>query len=285
MPDVASGWGRLTYGQAHWGDAETIKQGWGRLTYGSQAYGDSPTVTLSGVSATASVGAPTIEVRPGWGTLDWGENGWGSVEEGIENLVGIGATSSVGAITPADVVGLTGLSATSSVGTGITFVISPTITPDGQVATASEGQLNINAGADHVQGLATLVATTAVGSITPADSVGLNGVSATASVGPDLVITDTQVVDLQGLAAGATSSVGAIVPDGMALGISGVSCTSSVGSITPADVLGLTGVSATVTVGNVAPLGYQDIDIDGNTSYNDVDVSGNTSYTDVTHAA
>ena len=282
---VDSGWGRLTYGQAHWGDAETIKQGWGRLTYGSQAYGDSPTVTLSGVSATASVGAPTIEVRPGWGTLDWGENGWGSVEEGIENLIGIGATSSVGAITPADVVGLTGISATSSVGTDITFVISPTITPDGQVATASEGQLNINAGADHVQGLATLVATTAVGSITPADSVGLSGVSATASVGPDLVITDTQVVDLQGLAAGATSSVGAIVPDGMALGISGVSCTSSVGSITPADVLGLTGVSATVTVGNVAPLGYQDIDIDGNTSYNDVDVSGNTSYTDVTHAA
>ena len=49
--------------------------------------------------------------------------------------------------------------------------------------------------------------------------------------------------------------------------------------------MGLTGVSATVTVGNVAPLGYQDIDITGNTSYNDVDVSGNTSYTDVTHAA
>ena len=84
---------------------------------------------------------------------------------------------------------------------------------------------------------------------------------------------------------GATSSVGAIVPDGMALGISGVSCASSVGSITPADVLGLTGVSATVTVGEVAPLGYGDIDITGNTSYNDVDVSGNTSYTDVTHAA
>ena len=71
----------------------------------------------------------------------------------------------------------------------------------------------------------------------------------------------------------------------MALGISGVSCTLSVGSISPAEVMGLTGVSATVTVGNVAPLGYQDIDIDGNTSYNDVDVSGNTSYTDVTHAA
>ena len=48
MPDVASGWGRLTYGQANWGDAVTIKQGWGRLGWGSQAYGVSPTVTLSG---------------------------------------------------------------------------------------------------------------------------------------------------------------------------------------------------------------------------------------------
>ena len=88
MPDVASGWGRLTYGQANWGDAVTIKQGWGRLGWGSQAYGDSPTVTLSGLSATTSVGALTVEVRPGWGILDWGENGWGSVEEGIENLSG-----------------------------------------------------------------------------------------------------------------------------------------------------------------------------------------------------
>jgi len=285
VPDVSEGWGRLTWGQAGYGQATTIQEGWGRLAWGKQAYGDSPLVTLSGVSATTAVGSLTVEIKPGWGTLDWGENGWGSVEEGIENLIGIGATSSVGAITPADVVGLTGVSATSSVGTDITFVISPTITPDGQVATASEGQLNINAGADHVQGLATLVATTAVGSVTTADSVGLSGVSATASVGPDLVITDTQVVDLQGLAAGSTSSIGSIVPDGMSLGISGVSSTSAVGSITPADVMGLTGVSATVTVGNVAPLGYQDIDIDGNTSYNDVDVSGNTSYTDVTHAA
>jgi hypothetical protein len=296
VPDVSEGWGRLTWGQAGYGQATTIQEGWGRLAWGKQAYGDSPLVTLSGLSATTSVGSLTVEVRPGWGTLDWGENGWGSVEEGIENLIGIEATSSVGAITPADVVGLTGVSATSGVGTGITFVISPTITPAGQLATASEGQLSLNDGADHVQGLATLVATTAVGSITPGDSVGLSGVSATATVGTDLVITDTQVVDLQGLAAGGTSSVGAIVPDGMALGISGVSSTSAVGSITPADVMGLTGVSATISVGNPAPLGYGDIDITGNTSYSDVnktnsasysdvDVSGETSYTDVTHAA
>jgi len=292
VPDVSEGWGRLTWGQAGYGQATTIQEGWGRLAWGKQAYGDSPLVTLSGVSATASVGAPTVEVRPGWGTLDWGENGWGSVEEGIENLIGIEATSSVGSLTLEIGVPLTGVSATASCPTQLD--IPQLIT--GVSATVSEGQLSLNDGADHVQGLATLVATTAVGSSTPADVVGLVGVSVTASVGPDLVITDTQVVDLQGLAAGATSSVGAIVPDGMALGISGVSSTSAVGSITPADVMGLTGVSATVTVGNPAPLGYGDIDITGNTSYSDVnktnsasysdvDVSGNTSYTDVTHVA
>jgi hypothetical protein len=238
-------------------------------------------VALSGLSATSAVGAPTVEVRPGWGTLDWGENGWGSVEEGIENLIGVGATSSVGSLTLEIGVPLTGVSATASCPTQLD--IPQLIT--GVSATASEGQLNLNDGSDHVQGLATLVATTAVGSILPADVIGLSGVSATASVGPDMQVDDTVVVDLTGLCAGATSSVGAIVPDGMALGISGVSCTISVGSISPADVVGLTGVSATVTVGEVAPLGYGDIDITGNTSYNDVDVSGNTSYTDVTHAA
>ena len=294
MPDVVSGWGRLTYGQAGYGDATTLIEGWGRLGWGKQTYGDAPTVTLSGLSATASVGAPTVEVRPGWGTLDWGENGWGSVEEGIENLIGIGATSSVGAITPADVVGITGVSATSSVGTGISFVISPTIIPDGQSATVSEGQLSLNDGADHVQGLASLVGTSAVGSILPADVIGISGVSATASVGPDLVITDTVVVILGSGGVG-TTSVGSIITE-VEYTLAGQSATSSVGSISPADVMGLTGVSATATVGNVAPLGYGDVDITGNTSYSavnktnsasysDVDVTGNTSYTDVTHVA
>jgi hypothetical protein len=286
------GWSRSYWGQADWGDTNIVVQGWGRLGWGSQAYGDAPIVALSGLSATSAVGAPTVEVRPGWGTLDWGENGWGSVEEGIENLIGIGATSSVGSLTLEIGVPLTGVSATASVPTQLD--IPQLIT--GVSATASEGQLNISDGADHVQGLATLVATSAVGSILPADVIGLSGVSATASVGPDVQVDDTIVVDLTGLCAGATSSVGAIVPDGMALGISGVSCTPSVGSITPADVMGLTGVSATISVGNPAPLGYGDIDITGNTSYSDVnktnsasysdvDVSGNTSYTDVTHAA
>jgi len=288
------GWGRLAWSQADWGDANTIQQGWGRLTWGSQAYGDSPNVLLSGLQATSAVGSPTVEVRPGWGTLDWGENGWGSVEEGIENLIGIQATSSVGAITPADVVGITAPSAaTSGVGTSLTFVISPTITPDGQIATASEGQLSLNDGADHVQGLATLVATSAVGSILPADVIGISGVEATTDIG-SVTVSDAQVFTI-GSAGVGTTSIGSVITE-TAYTLSGQSSTSAVGSISPADIMGLTGQEATVSLGVPAALGYGDIDITGNTSYSavnktnsasysDVDVTGNTSYTDVTHAA
>ena len=80
---MSTGWGRLTWGQADWGDSNTIQQGWGRLEWGSQSYGDSPTVTLTGVSATASLGTIEIVHYPGWGTLSWGENGWGTVDSAI----------------------------------------------------------------------------------------------------------------------------------------------------------------------------------------------------------
>ena len=275
------GWGRSYFGQADWGDTNIVVQGWGRLGWGSQAYGDAPIVALSGLSATSAVGAPTVEVRPGWGTLDWGENGWGSVEEGIENLTGQSATASVGAITPADVVGLTGQAATTSVGE-LTFVISPTISLTGQAATVSEGQLDVNDGSDQLVGLASLVATTAVGSISPADVVGISSAGvATTAVGT-ITTNAEDLIDITGV--GATSSVGSLTLE-IGVPLTGVSATASVGTISPADVVGLSGQEAVSSVGNVAPLGYGDVDITGNTSYNGIDVSGNTSYTDVTHAA
>ena len=59
-----------------WNQANTT---WSQNTWGQQA---DVTLTLSGLSAATAVGSLTelIEVKPGWGTLDWGENGWGSVE-------------------------------------------------------------------------------------------------------------------------------------------------------------------------------------------------------------
>jgi len=275
------GWGRSYWGQADYGDTNIITQGWGRLGWGAQSYGDAPTITLSGQQATTSVGSITVELRPGWGTLDWGENGWGSVEEGIEVLTGQQATSAVGSITPADVIGLTGQGATSNVG-AFTFVISPTITLTGQVGTSSEGQLSLNNGADHTQGLATLVATSAVGSIAPADVMGLTGQQATSGVG-SITTNAEDLINVSGVQA--TSAVGSIVPDGMALGITGVQATSAVGAISPSDVMGLTGQEAVSSVGDIIVLGYQDVNIVGNTNYSDVDVEGETSYTDVTHVA
>ena len=276
------GWGRSYWGQADYGDTNTIIQGWGRLGWGLESYGDTPAVTLSGQQATTGLGSLTVELRPGWGTLDWGENGWGSVEEGIEVLTGQQATSAVGSITPADVVGLTGQAATTSVG-GFTFILSPTITLTGQVATSSEGQLSLNNGADHTQGLATLVATSAVGSIAPADVMGLTGQQATSQVG-NLIDETATFVNLSGVQT--TSAVGSIVPDGIALGITGVQATSAVGAITPiAMTVGLEGQQLTSSVGDIIVLGYQDVNIVGNTSYSDVDVVGETSYTDVTHVA
>ena len=220
--------------------------------WGSQSYGDAPTVTLSGQQATTSIGSITVELRPGWGTLDWGENGWGTVESAVVNLTAPSTmTSNVGAITPADVVGLTGQAATTSTGE-FTFVLSPTITPTGQVATVSEGQLSLNSGADHVQGLATLVSTTAVGSMTVGIGVPLTGVSATASVGT-ITTSDAQVFNINGV--GASSSVGSIIPE-IGVPLTGVSVTASVGTITPADIMGLTGQEAVSSVGDIIVLGF-----------------------------
>jgi len=282
------GWGRSYFGQADWGDTNIVIEGWGRLGWGTQEWGEAPGVTLSGQQATTSIGSITVELRPGWGTLDWGENGWGSVEEGIENLIGVGATSSVGSIIVGIGVPLTGVLATASCPTQLD--IPQLIT--GVSATASEGQLDLNNGADHTQGLTTLVGTTAVGSITVGIGVDLTGVDATTSVG-DLTTNDEQIFNLTGV--GASSSVGSIIV-GIGVPLTGVSATSGTGIISPADVMGLTGVEAISSVGNVAPLGYGDVDITGNTSYSDVnktnsasysdvDVTGNTSYTDVTHVA
>ena len=275
------GWGRSYWGQMDWGDSNVVQNGWGRNTWNDGGWGIVGSVLLEGQGATVSLGDITVQQRPGWGTLDWGENGWGSVEEGIEVLTGQQADSAVGSITPADAVGLTGQAATTSVG-GFTFILSPTITPTGQVATVSEGQLSLNNGADHTQGLETLVATSAVGSIAPADVVGLTGQQINSQVGNLIEETATFVIPT---GVQATNAVGSIVLDAMSLGITGVQSTGAVGSISPSDVMGLTGQEAVSSVGDIIVLSYQDVNIVGNTNYSDVDVVGETSYTDVTHVA
>jgi hypothetical protein len=207
--------------------------GWGRNGWGEEPYGDSfnKLVQLSGLSSTASVGA----ISPA-------------------DVVGITApgeaTASVGAISPADVMGLTGQSSIASVGIIVEGI--------GVVVTAPSA------------------ATSSVGAITPDDlSEGLTAPSAaTASIGSPTV--DLAVRILPTAPSAATSSVGSIL---LEIGVpltAPSAATASVGAITPADSVGLTGLEVTAEIGTT---GF------GTLAYKDIDITGNTSYTDVTHVA
>ena len=62
MPDVSSGWGRLTWGQANWNEATTLKQGWGAKSWGEDEWGQLSDAVAqpTGLSITSSVGSVTI---------------------------------------------------------------------------------------------------------------------------------------------------------------------------------------------------------------------------------
>jgi hypothetical protein len=200
------------WGQNSWGDQGTVTQtltapsqlttalgtvipfnelGWGSDTYGTENWGASGLlVPITGVSATTAVGALNVVRYPGWGTLDYGENGWGSVEAATETLTGLSLTSAVGAIAPADVMGLTGLSATSAFGS-LSFTIDSTFTLSGQAATTTVGSIIVGVGIP----LTGLTLTTAVGSpVARGDYTELlTGLSALGAVGAPNVTSNPTV--------------------------------------------------------------------------------------------
>tara|TARA_B100000683_G_scaffold262982_1_gene290756 strand:+ start:214 stop:1689 length:1476 start_codon:yes stop_codon:yes gene_type:complete len=246
---------------------------WGLLAWNDNTWGsqDGTRVSPTGLSASSSIGSVTVsaEINTGWGRAAWNDDAWGIAGDVL--LDGQQVTASVGSLSPADVMGLTGVSATASVG-------SPTVVGDitealtGVSATSSVGSIT----PADVMGLTGVSSTSSVGSITPADVMGLTGVSSTTSVGT-LSVNSNPTVDLSGVSA--TSSVGSITVTDV-IGLTGVSATSAVGSLTPADVMGLTGVSATASVaafGTATGFGIQ--------AYQAIDTGSNTSYTDVTGKA
>ena len=229
---MANSWNEsgTTWGTGRWGTTAALVVGWGaKLWNSSGSWGEmgDETVSPTGVSATFSIGSVTVdtEINSGWGRQAWNDNAWGI--QGIVLLDGQSATTSVGSISPADVMGLTGVSATASVG-------SPTII--GNVTIAPTG----------------ISATISVGTITPADVIGLTGVSSTASVGS---LSPADVMELTGVSA--TVSLGTIV-------------TTSNPTVIP------TGISATASVagfGTATGFGiqaYQAVDTGSNTTYSDV---------------
>ena len=88
-------------------------------------------------------------------------------------------------------------------------------------------------------------------------------------------LANLELVDLTGVVL--KGAIGSTTVDGMRVGISGVTFEADVGAISPTNMtVGLTGLSFT---GSLQTVGF------GQIGYQDVDITGNTSYTDVNHAA
>ena len=278
-----TGWGRLTWGTADWGEGadELIQPDGLEATASPGSITTGITVFLEMVgpnhSMTTSVGSLDIDAENvvpltgvssefatptmsyvgtlvGWGRDAWGDNSWGESPNQVIPLVGREITSNVGSISPADVVGISGQEATSDVGS-VTFVISPTVAVDGLNATVSQGTLGLEFGPAAISGVS---ATTNVGTLGlefgPAE---ITGIEATTSLGT-LEVGPISLIDLTGIAA-----------------------TTSVGSISPADVVGLSLDQITSTVGLLGIERYTNIDSGSNTSYTGVSTGSNDTYSNV----
>ena len=278
-------------GQANTVDSDT----WGMLTWGLNTWGtqDSVSVPLTGLSTTTSLGTVIAASEDGWGADAWGDNTWGenAINVSIDGLsmsahlgpdgwgvnsFGNGQWGDPFAFDVASIIGITGQTLSADVGdltiSRIDMVFS--ISAPGAIGTGI-GTLGINNGSDHTQGLASLTVGSAVGSISPADVQGLTG----------------QVIKSEVNANGVNTG------DTTAFTLASVTMSAEVGSISPADVVGLTGVTFAADEGAISPtnmtvgLTGQSITASINTvgfgtiGYQDVDITGETSYTDVNHAA
>jgi len=275
------------------------EQGWGRATWGNEPWGDSnsPTVSLSGFSITASLGTlPYAQSESGWGRDEWGIGNWGEntttvIISGFEmtghqgpdawgqapwgEMVGWGGDLRC-ETTQLSIASPTGIEATLSLGTAtISRLDMIDFAFTGPAAmSAGLGVLNINSGADHSQGVGSLLITGSLGSPNVEVTKILTGIEITASLAT-LTITEAQLVDLTGIEA--TGSLGSLTIDDMAIGLSGLAITGSVGSFTITDMqVGLSGIEISGTLGSAgtSPLHYKDIDITGNTSYTYVEHTG-----------
>jgi hypothetical protein len=59
---VTSGWGRLTWGQANWNEATTLKVGWGAQAWNDGEWGELKDATIfpTGLSITSNVGSVDV---------------------------------------------------------------------------------------------------------------------------------------------------------------------------------------------------------------------------------
>ena len=256
---VTSSLGTLAYAQS--------EEGWGRDTWGSNQWGeDAIDVSLTGLEMTGSLGPDA------WGAAPWNEQiGWGGTLRLTTTQLTIAAP--------------TGLAATGSIGTPTFAYDFKNILTTSLAMSAGLGVPNINDGADHSQGVGSLLATGSVGSLGHGMTYELGSLSATGSVGA-ITVTSAKLVIISATNL-ATASLGSVTVDDMSVGLTGLQATGAVGSTTITDMqIGLSGleISGALGSGGVSPLHYKDVDITGNTSYTGISITGNTTYTDITHA-
>ena len=242
-------------------------------------------VPLTGVEATfATPTLSYAGTLVGWGRDGWSDLSWGESPNQVIPLVGREATASVGSLTPADVVGLSGQEATTSVGS-FSFVISPTVSLTGQQSTISQGTLGLEFGPASISGVSSTAspgtlglefgpaeitgvsATISIGTleIGPISLVDLTGVAATSAVGS---LTPADVVGLTGIAA--TSAAGSIAPaDVVGLSLDAINALQGEG-----------GVQAFANINTGSNGSFSNIDTGSNTSYSNASTGSNSSYSD-----
>ena len=273
------------------------EQGWGRDTWGNEPWGDSnsPTIILTdSFLTTASLGTlPYAQSESGWGRDEWGIGNWGEntttvKPAGLEMTAALGPSGWGQApwnemiawggdlrleTTQLSIAALTGIEATLSLGTPTISRLDMIFDITGPSAmSAGLGVLNINSGADHSQGVGSLLSTMSLGSPTLKVTAILSGLSITGSLGT-LSVTEAQLVDLTGIEAN-FYALGSLTIADEAVGLTGIAITGSLGSLTITDTtIGLSGFEITGDLGSagMSPLHYKDVDITGNTSYTDIE--------------
>ena len=274
------------------------EQGWGRNTWSQATWGESysPVVSLTGLSMASELGElPYAQSEEGWGRDEWSIGNWGqntttvsidglsmSAHLGPEgwglNSFGDGQWGGEFTFKPESIIVPTGVTLAADLGdltiSRLDMIFS--ISSPGTIGTGL-GTLNINNGSDHTQGLASLTAAAAVGSlvVTPTELIDLTGLQITAPTPANLDPTSVELIDLTGVTFSA--DIGSTTVDSMAVGLTGVTFAADVGAISPTNMtVGLTGQAFTASLQTV---GF------GQIGYQDVDITGETSYTDVNHAA
>ena len=277
--------------------AASSEQGWGRAEWGQEPWGESfsPTVALTGLSIVSELGElPYAQSEEGWGRDEWGVGNWGQnttlvALDGISmsahlgpdgwgvNSFGDGRWGGEFTFDVASIIGITGQTASAALGSAtigrLDMIFS--ISSPGTIGVGL-GTPGINNGADHQQGLASFATPAAVGSVTAAPNTiaELTGLTTTAEVA-SLSVGSVELIDLTGVVL--KGAVGSTTTDAMRVGLSGVTFAADEGTISPTNMtVGLTGQSITASLQTV---GF------GQIGYQDVDITGNTSYTDVNHAA